>query len=504
MKRLGFTIIKNTLANVARGGATAMVALVLPHFLTRSLDADRFAAWVLLLQVAAYANYLDFGLQTSLARFLAQAIERENYRQRDALINTALFMLALLGLLALCVVLLVVGALPHMFPSIPASLAHEFAKSVLILGGSSALLLPFSAFSGILVGLHKNEYTALAIGGSRLIGATLVLLTARYTHSLVALTLCVALTNLLGGFLQAGFAWLLLPQPRFHWNLVDRATARELTRFSTGLMAWSFSGMLVTGLDLTILGFYQFGSVGYYAIGSSLVTFVAGLNGSASSALMAPLAALHASADTGRISETTLRVSRMGTYLNLLVTAAAFAGGGYVLRAWVGNAYAIQAKPILEILIIATTIRLVASPYASMLIATGQQRYGIAQGVVEGVTNLVASLLLGYRFGAIGIASGTLIGAVCGILWTCIFTLSWATEFPIPRVSFVREAMIRPLASAAPLLLFAGLFYGRPTTPVSLGALAICCLFTYLSTVYVGEIFPAHSLRLRASNAGIP
>ena len=75
MMRVRATVIKNALANVMRGGATAVVSLVLPHFLVRSLDRDRFAAWSLMLQIAAYASYLDFGLQTAVARYVAHFTE---------------------------------------------------------------------------------------------------------------------------------------------------------------------------------------------------------------------------------------------------------------------------------------------------------------------------------------------------------------------------------------------------------------------------------------------
>jgi hypothetical protein len=48
MKRAGTLIAKNAFANLMRGGATAIVALTPPHFLTRSLGHDRLAAWSLL------------------------------------------------------------------------------------------------------------------------------------------------------------------------------------------------------------------------------------------------------------------------------------------------------------------------------------------------------------------------------------------------------------------------------------------------------------------------
>ena len=498
MKRTRFTVFKNASANLVRGGATAIVALVLPHFLTRLLDQDRFSAWSLMLQVAAYANYLDFGIQTSLARFLAQAIERQEYERRDRLVSTALSLLAVAMLIAFSLICVVLWRMPQLVPSLPASLMQEFRLAVLILAGSTALLLPFSAFSGVLIGIHKNEYPAVAIGGSRIAGAIAILLAVRHTHSLVLLASCVAVTNLLGGLAQVGFVKYLVPSLRIAWSLVSGAIAKELSMFSAGLMVWSLGGLLVSGLDLTVLGYFNFKAVGYYSIASALVVFIAGLNGAVGSALMTPLAALHATAAADRIRSITLRATRLGTYLNILLTCGAFLAGHLLLRAWVGNSYALQADPILEILMVATTIRLVASPYGSMLIATGQQRQGIAQGVVEGVTNLVSSIALAYWIGPLGVALGTLIGAVCGILWTCIFTLRWAKELPLSRPAFVREGMLRPIAGTLPLLLFTALWYKHPVTSFSLGVLAICCALTYLLTDRLSGVLPA---RLQLSHA---
>ena len=56
MRSIRFTIAKNASANVIRGGASAVVAIVLPHFLTRSLGVDRFAGWALMLQVAKHTQ----------------------------------------------------------------------------------------------------------------------------------------------------------------------------------------------------------------------------------------------------------------------------------------------------------------------------------------------------------------------------------------------------------------------------------------------------------------
>ncbi len=139
MQRLGFTVVKNALANVVRGGATAVVALALPHYLTRALDHTVFAAWSLMLQIAAYAGYLDFGIQTAVARYLAQAMERGDGDQQDRLVNTAFGMLSIAGAIALLAIAAVAILLPRVFHGVPLSLVSDLRLGVLVMGTSAAL-----------------------------------------------------------------------------------------------------------------------------------------------------------------------------------------------------------------------------------------------------------------------------------------------------------------------------------------------------------------------------
>src|SRR5450759_5693695 len=97
MNRLNFVVLKNAFSNLGRGGASSIVALALPHFLAQALSPDRYSAWVLMLQIAAFANYLDFGVQTAVARFSAQAVERDDIQQLNRIVNSALKLLSVAG-----------------------------------------------------------------------------------------------------------------------------------------------------------------------------------------------------------------------------------------------------------------------------------------------------------------------------------------------------------------------------------------------------------------------
>lgn len=479
MKRFGFTVLKNATANVIRGGATAAVALVLPHFLTQALDADRFAAWSLMLQIAAYASYLDFGLQTAVARFLAQAIELEQHDRRNGLISTAFLMLSAAGAIALTIISVILWQSSHLFHGIPSALLPEFRSAAFLLAAASCISLPLSTYTGVLIGLHRNEYPAMAVGSSRLAGAVLAIVASRYTHSLIVLAVSIGLCNVIGGIVQIFAAKRLLPEMKFSLSFSQADVAVELLHFCLGLMVWSFGMFLVSGLDVTIVGHFQFAAVGYYAIASTLITFIAGLNGAVFSALMTPFAALHVKGNVKFIGEVVVDSTRLNTYINILIALVCTLGGYQILKLWVGATYAQQALPVLIVLAAAQAIRLVGSAYSIMLVATGQQNKGIVQGMVEAITNFGFSVWLAFRMGPIGVAWGTLIGATLGIVSILVYTMpqTWGSV-PIARRQFVRRGILGPVCLAAPAALALLLMHSRNRI-----ALLVVCLSGVIASI---------------------
>jgi O-antigen/teichoic acid export membrane protein len=490
MKRIGAIVAKNAVANVLRGGATALVVLALPHFLTRSLGHDRFAAWSLLLQMSAYTSYLDFGIQTAVARFLAGYMERGEERQRDRLVSTALALLSGAALLALLLILCVLWQLPNLFGGIPSELMPEFRLAAAVLGGSIVLALPLSAFSGVLLGLHRNEYVASAVGGSRLLGAMGVLIIVRHTHSLVVLAACIAITTVLGGLAQVAMVKRLLPALTVSPAGVQISTAMELGGYCVGLTVWTVGMLLISGLDVAIVGHVDFKAVGYYSIAAALVMLFSGAHTAISSAFMTPVAALHATGEIDHIRKVILHATRLSTLVNLLAITLTFLCGKIILRAWVGEPYATEALPIVEILMLAQAIRLVMNPYASALIATNLQRHGIAQGAVEGVINLVCSIIGAYWIGALGVAMGTLIGAICGIVWTSLLTLRRTTEISSGRWKFVSEGILRPFFCILPLLIFTIAIHDQPLTLNAALLLTLAVCLSYWLMHRFGRVFP--------------
>ncbi len=490
MKQFRRTIAKNAAANLVRGGATAAVAIALPHFLTRSLMPERFAAWSLILQIAAYASFLDFGLQTAVARFLAQAIELEQEERQAKLVSTALALLSVAALIAFTIITVVVWQIPHLFHGVSSGLVPELRRAAILLSASACLMLALSVYTGVLIGMHRNEIPAMAIGLSRITGAAAAIIAAHHTQSLTMLAICVAVPNTASGLVQMAAVHRLLDKARIHVHHVSRLISQELLRTCAGLMVWSFGMLLVSGLDVTIVGHFQFSAVGYYSIAAILTTFFAGLSGSVLSALMTPVAALHARQEMSRIKQIVFSATRLTMLANLVLTTIIFLWGAPLLRLWVGQVYAASALPILKVLAVAQVVRLTASPYAVMLISIGEQRKGVTGAICESLLNIITSIIGAILFGPIGVAWGTLIGSIGGLLWTLIRIMPSVTDVRMKRGPFLKDAVLPGLIPCVP---FAVLWLMRDhLTPIAYGvSLAICVVAALL----LGRRYSLFSLR---------
>ena len=431
-----------------------MVVLALPHFLTRTLGGERFAAWSLMLQLSAIAAYFDFGLQTILGRFVAQAVERAEDETLSKLASTSMVLLAVASLFPLIACVLLLPLLPRVFHSSSIVILHEIQSGAAILVIGTGLSLPLSACTGLLVGLHKNEIPALAIGTSRLLGALTVIVCARHTESLVLLALALTIWNLIGGLAQLLWVKRLIPSLKVARQFYDGSLAKTLVRHSLELTVLLFCMILINNVDLTIVGHFKFIAVGPYSIATTLTTFLYGLNASVCAAFYAPIAVMEQQNDQVGIRTSLERLTLFTSLINLGVIVVSYLLGKALLTLWVGPAYMPRTFPILQVLLAANAIRLVAGPFAAGVIATGRHKELISGTVIEAAVNLPLSILGAMVMGPIGVAYGTLAGAIVGVAWILIVTSRVSVTGMMTPGSIISNGLFKPLFAFVPIVLF--------------------------------------------------
>ena len=392
-------LAKNATANLVRGGTSGVVAIFLPAILVRHMTQMNYSIWVLVLQVAAYSSYLDFGLQTAVGRYIAVTNERQDVHQRDAIFSTAFVGLSVASLIAIAALIGLACGAGILFPKVPISLLPTMRSALLIVGSSIALGLPSSAWSGVFIGMQRNELIAAVIGTSKLISALALIAASIHGSSILTMAIIVAGVNM-ASYASLYFFVRSFSDVQFRYELVRKEIARDLFRYCFSLMIWSFSTLLVTGLDLIFVGRFELGALIPYALATSLVSFIAGVQTAVFGAMMPHAAVLHARGDSAALGRMVIATTRLAVILLVLTGLPLLIYASPLFRVWVGQQYADQGRRLLIVLMIANIIRLTGTPYSIVLVASGQQRLVTLSPLMEGFTNLFASILLGMRYGA--------------------------------------------------------------------------------------------------------
>jgi O-antigen/teichoic acid export membrane protein len=454
------TISKNIVASLARVVVVSLVALVLPAYLTHHLPVETYAAWVLIIQLGAYVSYLDLGIQTGVSKFVAEYDARgdEAGAGRHASAGFALMMLA--GLLGVFLTLVLAWQVPRLFSTMPANLYHEVRISVMLVGSSLSFGLVCAVYSAVFLGLQRYWVPMTISIVNRTSFAAVVLAVVALRGNLAVMGMAVALVNVVTGLMQA-IAWRKkAAHVRISTGLVEYRVVKNMARYCSMQSIWTVGMVCVTGLDVTIVGHYDYVQTAYYSIATLPTSFVLSIIGSMMGPLMPASSAMSTHRSPSEMGDFLVRITRYTTVILLLTGLPLMVCAFPVLRLWVGPVYALHTLKYLRILVFANVIRNLCVPYATMICATGRQEAATATAVSEAVVNLGSSIYLASRFGAIGVALGTLLGSLVSVSLHFAITMHFTHRtLAISRSRLFLQGLLRPAIVAIPSLVLLPLWW---------------------------------------------
>jgi O-antigen/teichoic acid export membrane protein len=399
-----------------------------------------------------YVNLLDFGIRTAIGRFIAHANELQDTKLRDGVVSTALAILGVSGLVALLMIFSISLQLPNIFRDMPSNMYKDAQISLMIVGFSLSVGVPFAVFSSIFIGLQRYDVPAWILGISKLLGALLVIFVAFLNQNLIWMSVALSASNIFG------FAWLLIASKKFTQGLkiskdfVSKKMAKEIFDHCFSLSIWSLAMLMINGLDMTLVGYFDYKNLSYYGTAASLVIFISGLQGTIFAVLMPNAAALAARDNSENLGKMLLTSTRLGVIILFFTGIPLITFAEQILTIWIGKDYGINGAILLKILVIANMIRLSTAPYASILVGTGQQRLVLITPFLEGFVNLSASMLMATSMGATGVATGTIFGSCVCLISHAFYNIPRTKIITCKSSQFIIDGLIRPSICFIPLI----------------------------------------------------
>ena len=430
----------NALLNLAGGASSACMVLILPYLLNRLLSQQDYAIWVLGFQAVLYVPMLGLGIHQILNRTIAHSLALGDFSQLQRQLGSG-FLLVLL--LASMVGTLVWVSSPYVGLLSGASSGADQQIGLVwrtIGSGASVGLLSlffFGCFGGQQRYEWENAYKAMIALGF----LSVVWWADIQAITLTPLTLAYAYVMVIGGAMTL-LVWRFIYSDVFSWRMLKEwhfPTVKSYLRSMYGYGVWQIGILMVSGLDLWIVARVNFAAVPGYAIALSFLVFLSG----SISAIAGPCLPLFA-AHLAKADQSAFVVLFLVWQKRLLVLVAALC----TLLWFTPNAFwqfllqdsAPIFTQVFPILLLASCLRLSTLLYSLAILSANLQHRIVLSPLVEGLVNLACSVLLGLYIGVIGVALGTLLGALVCLALHALYNIPRTAD----KIPLTPKALIAP------------------------------------------------------------
>jgi O-antigen/teichoic acid export membrane protein len=393
----------NYLGAVYEAGA----GVVLVGYVVRRISVGEYGVLLLAMSLCSMMFLLDVGLSNLLVQaYIAAA--KENCERLSDLLSTAFVTLSGLGTLGLLVFTTLALKLPGPF-NIPPGYVGRAVGVFILVAVATQVGLPTMALEYAYQAFHRFDRInqAQLVAATVRVVLTVVLLAEGYgVVALAAVQIVVSVTRLL--VLWVALRWSVpdahLDVRCFDWNLL-----KPLLRRGTWAVLDNSMRQLASISDFFILGvFSSVSSVALFGLGGKLPTQLSNMVTRGAIVILPFLAQHHADGDQRQLQRVYLNTQNLVFSGVLPVVVLGCVCARPLIRVWAGSAY-IGAAVVTQWLLLAALS--LAMEYSSdlLLYALGEVKTAARIATFESVANVVVSLALVFRYGAVGLAAGTAI-----------------------------------------------------------------------------------------------
>lgn len=400
-------LTKGSFLRVTEFFATAIITLAMTPFIIRSLGDNMYGLWIFVGSFLGYYGLMDFGLNSAVQRFLSRAIGLKSRDEANKVINTALTIFTIIGSIALLFSFIIALIFPMLIKNITE--VNLFRKIILILGLNFAIGFPLRVFSGILIANIRYDLSTGLELIKMVLRTVLIIVLLKAGYGIMALAFITFVADI-GGYISKYFIVRhLYKYIVFSKTLIDKSLIKPLFGYSVYTFVSQMADQLRFNVNnLVITAFIGLSSVTIYSIASRLVTYFIQFISSAVGMFAPIFSQYEARGDYASIREKFIFTTKISSYLSIMIGGILIIFGKAFIERWVGPKY-LNAYPILLILVIPIVIALMQNPSVQLLYGISKHKFFAISNLIEGIINLILSVILVKKYGLVGVAIGAAI-----------------------------------------------------------------------------------------------
>lgn len=442
-------ILKNVGSGWFSLGVNVLVGISLSPFILHHLGDAAFGLWVLILSITGHYGLFDLGIRSSLVRYVSKFAATGDTEALAKLINTSLFTYSCIGLLSFLVTLAGVSCVNSLF-RIPPNLHSTAPWLLLIVGTAVSLGFPLGIAAGILEGLQRFyilNWTNVAVP---LLRAILLVFVLNRGHGLLVVAVITVSLPLISSVLRSIIALRLLSIPLGR-RYVDRAAFREIATYGGITFIVILANQLRFQTDEIVIGIMlSSAAITYFNIGARIVDYAVQMVVQLAQIFVPMSSESEAIGDLERLRKIFIAGNRVCAFIMFPICATLIILGKSVIEVWVGRKYVALSYPVMLVLLIPSTLFYAQAASGRILFGISRHRTWAMVTLIEGLSNLILSILLVRPYGIVGDALGTAIPLTCSALF--FLPAHLCRHVGVRLKSFLREAYALPVFLCLPLV----------------------------------------------------
>ena len=453
-------LVKSVLSDYAVYVVGLVLALFLTPFIFSHVGAAGFGLWMTIRSMLDYLSLVDGGLANSVPRFVARHRANSDIEEVNAVVVTTFVTYGFLSIVVLVVTILLSSRMDQVVQL--DGLSEKVAGWALIVASLGlALRLLSNPVRGVIFGHQRLYVVNVTLLITLLVQVIVTVIALRSGWDIIGIAIADLISTMLMGTTLLFYIRRAMPQIEFKLHYFRKAKLKEILEYSLFLLLTAIFMRLIISTDNIVIGRYLgVAAVSSYALAFQLVEIARQLILRVGRALVPVYSHNEALNDSNRSSSVLLETTRLTLGLGfLLCIGIALFGEGFIL-AWI-PASKFVGYPTLWMLCGFAAVQAVIIPSQTALLSGGEHRSVTIVRGIEGVLNLILSLVLVRTMGVQGVALATLTSATTVTLWS----IPWLAirKFNIPVKQLARS--VGGQVVLALILLIAAAFLTAPWKP---------------------------------------
>lgn len=403
-KTVGSSLLK-TITSVIYG--ILSVPILLDYF-----NENEYGVWSIINTIVIYLTTSNLGLNAAASILINKT---ESPDEKILIFKTSMKLIILVSLSFFIIILFAQSIFPEWidFLEIPEEIYNESKKAINIMILATVLMLPFSIFTSGINGFYKNHIENRILIFGNILNLLILVFYINSSSSLTDLAIAIICSNLLLNILRIYFYYRIKKSIDFKsksTTTVNIVSNKSILSLGLQCLLGSIASMLILNTDNILIAYsLELKYVTYYAIIFKLFTILFTFNYIITSSLV-PLIGLNYS------NKALVRLLYKNATQGIIILGGLFWIGAYlfadnIIILWLGKSLEVN-KNIFMVLGAYAYIFSQINLNNVILNTLGIIKLIPIITITEGVLNISVSLLLVDKLGLLGIALGTLTGAV--------------------------------------------------------------------------------------------